>query len=105
DAEGGEVMLRQPDGVEAGSVHDLDALEGAGIDLFQRPVTARPAEELQNAELHGSSCGEPNTSRQRVVHCATEAIDDLVDLAGGDDEGRRQQDVIAARAVDRAAHR
>src|SRR5579883_2598055 len=45
-----------------------------------------------------------NTSRQRVVHCAAQAVDDLVDLACGDDEGRCQQDVVAARAVDRAAH-
>jgi hypothetical protein len=55
DAEGGEVVLGQPDGVETHLVHDLDALERAGIDLFQRTVAAGPAEELQDADFHGSS--------------------------------------------------
>src|SRR6185503_4476533 len=52
DAEGREVMLGQPHRVEAGAVHDFDALERAGIDVFQRAAAAGPAEELQDSELH-----------------------------------------------------
>ena len=47
-------MLGQPHRVEAGAIHDLDALERAGVDVFQRPAPAGPAEELQNPELHSA---------------------------------------------------
>ena len=41
----------------------------------------------------------------RSVHRGTQAIDDGVDLSGGGDVRRRDDDVIALLAVDRAAHR
>src|SRR5258708_248420 len=59
DAEGGEMVLGQPHRVEAAAIHDLDALERARIDLFQRPVPAGPAEELQYAYLHRHSALMP----------------------------------------------
>src|SRR4051812_10485025 len=43
-------------------------------------------------------------SGQSVVHRRAQAIDDLVDLALSHDERRRQQHMVAALAVDRAAH-
>src|SRR5580692_3679554 len=49
------MVLGQPYRVEAAAIHDLDALERARIDLFQRPVAAGPAEELQHAYFHGHS--------------------------------------------------
>src|SRR5580704_2316782 len=51
-AETAEVMLGEPDPVVAGAVHDLDPLQGAGIDRRQIDPPLRPAEELQNPELH-----------------------------------------------------
>src|SRR5882757_811966 len=59
DAEGGEMMLGEPYRIEAAAIHDLDALERARIDLFQRPVPAGPAEELQHAYLHRHSALMP----------------------------------------------
>ena len=35
DREAGEVVLGQPHGVEPGLVHDLQTLDGAGVDVFQ----------------------------------------------------------------------
>ncbi len=46
------MVLRQPDGVEAGFVHGLDALERAVIDLLEGAVAAGPREELQDADFH-----------------------------------------------------
>ena len=54
DAESGEMMLGQPHRVEARLVHDLDALERTAVNLFQRAVAARPAEELQDAQFHSA---------------------------------------------------
>src|SRR6202035_678061 len=52
DAEAAEVMLGEPDRVVAGAVHDLDPLQGADIDRRQIAPPLRPAEELQNPNLH-----------------------------------------------------
>src|SRR5713101_2555112 len=59
DAERREMVLGQPHRIEAATIHDLDALERARIDLFQRPVPAGPAEELQHAYFHGHSALMP----------------------------------------------
>src|SRR3954452_6260163 len=51
-AEAAEMVLGEPHRVIAGAVHDLDPLERAGEDHFERHAPFRPAEELQDAELH-----------------------------------------------------
>src|SRR5947209_5754445 len=51
-AEAAEVMLGEPDRIVAGPVHDLDPLQGAGIDRCQIDPPLRPTEELQDPELH-----------------------------------------------------
>src|SRR4051812_17167117 len=42
---------------------------------------------------------------QRGIHRIAQALDDRIDLRRRHDVGRRDDDVVAARAVDRAAHR
>src|SRR6202022_3511084 len=54
-------MLGEPDRIVAGLVHDLDALQGACIDRRQIAPALRPAEELQNPELHRRP---PSAARQ-----------------------------------------
>src|SRR4051794_17482727 len=51
-AEAAEMVLGEPHRVVAGAVHDLDPLERAGEHRFERHAPFRPAEELQDAELH-----------------------------------------------------
>ena len=52
DAVAGEVVLGEPDGVVAGPVHDVDALEGAVVDGRELHAPFGPAEELQHPDLH-----------------------------------------------------
>ena len=47
-----EVVLGEPHGVVTRPVHHLDAIEGAGVDVFQRNAAISPTEELQDADLH-----------------------------------------------------
>src|SRR3954471_599786 len=51
-AEATEMVLGQPHRVVAGAVHDLDPVERAGEHRFERHAPFRPAEELQDTELH-----------------------------------------------------
>ena len=51
DAEARKMVLGEPHRVEAGLVHDLDALQGARIDLAKIDPPLRPAEELQHREF------------------------------------------------------
>ena len=46
------MVLGEPHRVIAGAVHDLDPLERAGEDRFERHAPLRPAEELQDTEFH-----------------------------------------------------
>src|SRR5580700_2909438 len=71
DAKAAEVMLGEPDRVVAGLVHDLDPLQGAGIDRRQVDPPLRPAEELQNSELHRcTSSAVRQNSRAVRAHCS-----------------------------------
>src|ERR687898_2412815 len=54
--------------------------------------------------LDKESCTHPPRLRDRLVDRAGELARELVELRFADDEGRRQQDVVAAPAVDRALH-
>ena len=38
------------------------------------------------------------------IHRVAETLDDCIDIRGGDDVGRREDDMIALLAIDRAAH-
>jgi hypothetical protein len=53
DAVAREVVLGEPDGVIAGPVHDLDSSERPLVDVLERHAAVTPAEELQDADLHG----------------------------------------------------
>src|SRR5260370_33986935 len=81
DAEGGEMVLGQPHRVEAAAIHELDTLERARIDLFQRPVPAGPTEELQHAHLHGHSALIPAalTMFPSHRHCLASVESDQAD--------------------------
>src|SRR6516162_9731119 len=70
DAEAAEVMLGEPDRVIAGPVHDLDPLQSAGVDRGQIDPAFRPAEKLQNPELHRctSSSAVRQNSRAARAH-------------------------------------
>ena len=46
------MMLGEPHRVVAGLVHDLEALDGAGIDGLKLDLAIRPAEELQHPDFH-----------------------------------------------------
>ncbi len=68
DAEGTEVVLRQPHRVVPVLIHDVDALERPPVDLFQRDPAVRPREELEHRGLHGRATfsqigGQRRTSR------------------------------------------
>ncbi len=52
-------MLGEPHRVEPALVHDLDALQRAGENRGERDPPLRPAEELQDAELHGFASDKP----------------------------------------------
>ena len=52
DAERAEVVFRQPHGVVAVLLHDVDALERPVVDLIQRNPPVGPGKELENAYLH-----------------------------------------------------
>jgi len=58
DAVAGEVVLREPDRVEARALHDVDPRQRALVHARERHLAVGPAEELQRAELHGRIIGE-----------------------------------------------
>ena len=45
-------MLGKPDGVVALAIHDLEALDGAGIDGIEIDLPVRPPEKLENPDFH-----------------------------------------------------
>src|SRR5262249_52732759 len=49
------MMLGEPHSVVAGAIHDGDALERHIVNGAERLGAVEPAEELQNADLHGAS--------------------------------------------------
>src|SRR5690242_19347248 len=55
------MMFGEPDRVIAGLVHDLDPLQSASIDRGQIDPPFRPAEELQDPDLH---CATSSAVRQ-----------------------------------------
>ena len=50
-----EVVLREPDGVVAGLIHDVDALERALVYRLEGYAPLGPAEELKDAGLHATT--------------------------------------------------
>src|SRR5262249_21192182 len=73
-AEAAEMMLGEPNRVIAGAVHDLDPLQRAGIDRRQIDAALRPAEKLQNPELHrrslSTACQKSSAVRAQRSGCS-----------------------------------
>jgi hypothetical protein len=47
------MVLREPDGVVSGLIHDGKPLERGFVDRIERHGPIAPAEELQNPDFHG----------------------------------------------------
>src|SRR5215469_15582019 len=79
------MMLSQPDRVIAAAVHDLDALQSAGKNRWQRNSALRPTEELQDSKFHFFTDDFDRTSQTRL----------LASAAAASASGRRRRFVVA----------
>src|SRR5262245_13091034 len=85
DAVAGEVVLGEPDGVVAGAVHHVDALEGALVDGLERDPPLGPAEELEHRDLHGAGSAPAGAREPRSTSFSSAPARRRVSASGCED--------------------